>query len=117
MIFYKHKETGAVISLKRLKEMYYGNEYKLVFGKSLSFYDEEVLRYEYRIDEVPFSEDFEIIIHKEDFTYEEVCLLERMLFNSVLPYEREDMIKSISKKFNERKREITEERLYNERFI
>lgn len=117
MVFYKHKETGAVISLKRLKEMYYGTEYKIVFGKSLSFYNEEVLRYEYRVDEIPFSEDFEVIAYKEDFTYDEVCFLERMMFNSVSFYEREDMIKSISKKFNERKREIAEERLYNERFI
>ena len=66
MIYYRHKETGFVISHKDLKEKYDEVKEELECNEVVSFrrYNlntDKPDRFAYGLHEIPFSDDFEII--------------------------------------------------------
>lgn len=116
MVYYKHLKTNAVISLDRLKEIYYSNDYKITFCK-LTAFNEEPKRFEYKVEEIPFNEDFEILVLDNDFTIEEIHFIENLLYNG--SYERyySELGKSVESKLKKKKEDVIKERYINERII
>ena len=90
MIYYRHKETGFVISHKDLKEKgIYNYKVKFIAPYKLLPYEEEVLKneskmYEYNILEIPFSDDFEILEVDESLKSEDYIRLINILENSII---------------------------------
>ena len=97
MIYYRHKETGFVISHKDLKEKYdevkekgiYNYKVKFIAPYKLLPYEEEVLKneskmYEYNVLEIPFSDDFEILEVDESLKSEDYIRLINILENSII---------------------------------
>lgn len=113
-IGYKHKKTGVIISLDRLKQLREQNSPRLQLARTTTPFNLESsnLRTEvftFVIDEIPFSEEFELIYEKEnDFTYDEVCFLEHVLFRSDEFASNQRLAKDISKKLYENKKNYHE---------
>lgn len=113
MVYYKHLKTNAVISLDKLKDYYNNSDRYLVFGKtepSLKM-DElvNVERYQYKTSEIPFSEDFEVIVLDNDFTLSELSFIEHLLHQDI--WDRySDMTTEIQKKIKTKKINVIKER-------
>ena len=97
MIYYRHKETGFVISHKDLKEKYdevkekgiYNYKVKFIAPYKLLPYEEEVLKneskmYEYNVLEIPFNDDFEILEVDESLKSEDYIRLINILETSII---------------------------------
>ena len=97
MIYYRHKETGFVVSHKDLKEIYNEAKEKGIYNYIVTFiapykllpYEEEILKsenkmYEYNILEIPFSDDFEILEVDESLKSEDYIRLINILENSII---------------------------------
>ena len=97
MIYYRHKETGFVVSHKDLKEKYdevkekgiYNYKVKFIAPYKLLPYEEEILKsenkmYEYNILEIPFNDDFEILEVDESLKSEDYIRLINILENSII---------------------------------
>ena len=97
MIYYRHKETGFVISHKDLKERYQEVKEKGIYNYKVKFiapykllpYEEEVLKneskmYEYNVLEIPFNDDFEILEVDESLKSEDYIRLINILENSII---------------------------------
>lgn len=106
MIYYRHKETGFVISHKDLKEKYdevkekgiYNYKVKIIAPYKLLPYEEEILKsenkmYEYNILEIPFSDDFEILVNDENLEAIDYIRLMNILESSIIT--DHDLIKKI----------------------
>lgn len=106
MIYYRHKETGFVISHKDLKEKYdevkekgiYNYKVKFIAPYKLLPYEEEVLKneskmYEYNVLEIPFSDDFEILVNDENLEAIDYIRLMNILESSIIT--DHDLIKKI----------------------
>ena len=106
MIYYRHKETGFVISHKDLKERYQEVKEKGIYNYKVKFiapykllpYEEEVLKneskmYEYNILEIPFSDDFEILVNDENLEAIDYIRLMNILESSIIT--DHDLIKKI----------------------
>ena len=106
MIYYRHKETGFVVSHKDLKEKYdevkekgiYNYKVKFIAPYKLLPYEEEVLKnenkmYEYNILEIPFSDDFEILVNDENLEAIDYIRLMNILESSIIT--DHDLIKKI----------------------
>ena len=100
MIYYRHKETGFVVSHKDLKERYQKKKKKGVYNYKVKFiapykllpYEEEILKsenkmYEYNILEIAFSDDFEIIYIDEKLRSKDYERLINILELSHLTYD------------------------------
>ena len=97
MIYFRHKETGFVVSHKDLKEKYdevkekgiYNYKVKFIAPYKLLPYEEEILKsenkmYEYNILEIPFNDDFEILEVDESLKSEDYIRLINILENSII---------------------------------
>ena len=97
MIYYRHKETGFVVSHKDLKERYQEVKEKGIYNYKVKFiapykllpYEEEVLKneskmYEYNVLEIPFNDDFEILEVDESLKSEDYIRLINILENSII---------------------------------
>lgn len=106
MIYFRHKETGFVISHKDLKEKYdevkekgiYNYKVKFIAPYKLLPYEEEILKsenkmYEYNILEIPFSDDFEILVNDENLEAIDYIRLMNILESSIIT--DHDLIKKI----------------------
>ena len=106
MIYYRHKETGFVISHKDLKERYQEVKEKGIYNYKVTFiapykllpYEEEVLKneskmYEYNVLEIPFSDDFEILVNDENLEAIDYIRLMNILESSIIT--DHDLIKKI----------------------
>ena len=106
MIYYRHKETGFVISHEDLKEKYdevkekgiYNYKVKFIAPYKLLPYEEEVLKneskmYEYNVLEIPFSDDFEILVNDENLEAIDYIRLMNILESSIIT--DHDLIKKI----------------------
>lgn len=106
MIYYRHKETGFVISHKDLKERYQEVKEKGIYNYKVTFiapykllpYEEEVLKneskmYEYNILEIPFNDDFEILVNDENLEAIDYIRLMNILESSIIT--DHDLIKKI----------------------
>ena len=106
MIYFRHKETGFVISHKDLKEKYdevkekgiYNYKVKFIAPYKLLPYEEEVLKneskmYEYNVLEIPFSDDFEILVNDENLEAIDYIRLMNILESSIIT--DHDLIKKI----------------------
>ena len=106
MIYYRHKETGFVISHKDLKEKYDEVKEKGIYNYKVTFiapykllpYEEEILKsenkmYEYNILEIPFSDDFEILVNDENLEAIDYIRLMNILESSIIT--DHDLIKKI----------------------
>lgn len=106
MIYYRHKETGFVISHKDLKERYQEVKEKGIYNYKVKFiapykllpYEEEVLKneskmYEYNVLEIPFSDDFEILVNDENLEAIDYIRLMNILESSIIT--DHDLIKKI----------------------
>ena len=106
MIYYRHKETGFVVSHKDLKEKYdevkekgiYNYKVKFIAPYKLLPYEEEVLKneskmYEYNVLEIPFSDDFEILVNDENLEAIDYIRLMNILESSIIT--DHDLIKKI----------------------
>ena len=106
MIYYRHKETGFVISHKDLKERYQEVKEKGIYNYKVTFiapykllpYEEEILKsenkmYEYNILEIPFSDDFEILVNDENLEAIDYIRLMNILESSIIT--DHDLIKKI----------------------
>lgn len=111
-IYYKHIESGTIISLKKLKE-YMNEECNIIkftdTRPELKIFSGELdysyKIYAYDIRNIPFSDDFETLSY--DFTYSEIEYLRHLLYTS----EHCDyvMINRIGKKLDKKKRDLEEE--------
>ena len=106
MIYYRHKETGFVVSHKDLKERYQEVKEKGIYNYKVKFiapykllpYEEEVLKneskmYEYNVLEIPFSDDFEILVNDENLEAIDYIRLMNILESSIIT--DHDLIKKI----------------------
>ena len=106
MIYYRHKETGFVVSHKDLKERYQEVKEKGIYNYKVKFiapykllpYEEEILKsenkmYEYNILEIPFSDDFEILVNDENLEAIDYIRLMNILESSIIT--DHDLIKKI----------------------
>ena len=106
MIYYRHKETDFVISHKDLKERYQEVKEKGIYNYKVTFiatykllpYEEEILKsenkmYEYNILEIPFSDDFEILVNDENLEAIDYIRLMNILESSIIT--DHDLIKKI----------------------
>ena len=106
MIYYRHKETGFVISHKDLKEKYDEVKEKGIYNYKVTFiapykllpYEEEILKsenkmYEYNILEIPFNDDFEILVNDENLEAIDYIRLMNILESSIIT--DHDLIKKI----------------------
>ena len=106
MIYYRHKETDFVISHKDLKERYQEVKEKGIYNYKVKFiapykllpYEEEVLKneskmYEYNVLEIPFSDDFEILVNDENLEAIDYIRLMNILESSIIT--DHDLIKKI----------------------
>ena len=106
MIYYRHKETGFVVSHKDLKERYQEVKEKGIYNYKVTFiapykllpYEEEILKsenkmYEYNILEIPFSDDFEILVNDENLEAIDYIRLMNILESSIIT--DHDLIKKI----------------------
>ena len=106
MIYYRHKETGFVISHKDLKEKYNEVKEEGIYNYKVTFiapykllpYEEEILKsenkmYEYNILEIPFSDDFEILVNDENLEAIDYIRLMNILESSIIT--DHDLIKKI----------------------
>ena len=106
MIYFRHKETGFVISHKDLKERYQEVKEKGIYNYKVTFiapykllpYEEEVLKneskmYEYNVLEIPFSDDFEILVNDENLEAIDYIRLMNILESSIIT--DHDLIKKI----------------------
>ena len=106
MIYFRHKETGFVISHKDLKEKYdevkekgiYNYKVKFIAPYKLLPYEEEVLKneskmYEYNVLEIPFNDDFEILVNDENLEAIDYIRLMNILESSIIT--DHDLIKKI----------------------
>ena len=106
MIYYRHKETGFFISHKDLKERYQEVKEKGIYNYKVKFiapykllpYEEEVLKneskmYEYNVLEIPFSDDFEILVNDENLEAIDYIRLMNILESSIIT--DHDLIKKI----------------------
>ena len=106
MIYYRHKETGFVISHKDLKEKYDEVKEKGIYNYIVTFiapykllpYEEEILKsenkmYEYNILEIPFNDDFEILVNDENLEAIDYIRLMNILESSIIT--DHDLIKKI----------------------
>ena len=106
MIYYRHKETDFVISHKDLKERYQEVKEKGIYNYKVKFiapykllpYEEEILKsenkmYEYNILEIPFSDDFEILVNDENLEAIDYIRLMNILESSIIT--DHDLIKKI----------------------
>ena len=97
MIYFRHKETGFVVSHKDLKERYQEVKEKEIYNYKVTFiapykllpYEEEILKsenkmYEYNVLEIPFSDDFEILEVDESLKSEDYIRLINILENSII---------------------------------
>ena len=97
MIYFRHKETGFVISHKDLKERYQEVKEKGIYNYKVKFiapykllpYEEEVLKneskmYEYNVLEIPFSDDFEILVNDENLEAIDYIRLMNILESSII---------------------------------
>lgn len=97
MIYYRHKETGFIASHKDLKEIYNEAKEKGIYNYIVTFrapykllpYEEEILKsenkmYEYNILEIPFSDDFEILINDENLETTDYIRLMNILESSII---------------------------------
>ncbi|MEG0908739.1 MAG: hypothetical protein RSH78_00050 [Bacilli bacterium] len=88
MIIFLHKETDTVVTRDDLINMFKMDKVNLQFGK---YIDEEVLRWNYKIQDIPFSDDFETIELK--FTVNELCQLLEITRGNGFHMVNEDTIK------------------------
>ena len=106
MIYYRHKETDFVISHKDLKERYQEVKEEGIYNYKVTFiapykllpYEEEILKsenkmYEYNILEIPFSDDFEILVNDENLEAIDYIRLMNILESSIIT--DHDLIKKI----------------------
>ena len=106
MIYYRHKETGFVVSHKDLKERYQEVKEKGIYNYKVKFiapykllpYEEEILKsenkmYEYNILEIPFNDDFEILVNDENLEAIDYIRLMNILESSIIT--DHDLIKKI----------------------
>ena len=106
MIYFRHKETGFVVSHKDLKERYQEVKEKGIYNYKVTFiapykllpYEEEILKsenkmYEYNILEIPFSDDFEIWVNDENLEAIDYIRLMNILESSIIT--DHDLIKKI----------------------
>ena len=106
MIYYRHKETGFIASHKDLKEIYNEAKEKGIYNYIVTFiapykllpYEEEILKsenkmYEYNILEIPFSDDFEILVNDENLEAIDYIRLMNILESSIIT--DHDLIKKI----------------------
>ena len=106
MIYFRHKETGFIASHKDLKEIYNEAKEKGIYNYIVTFiapykllpYEEEILKsenkmYEYNILEIPFSDDFEILINDENLETTDYIRLMNILESSIIT--DHDLIKKI----------------------
>ena len=106
MIYYRHKETGFVVSHKDLKERYQEVKEKGIYNYKVTFiapykllpYEEEILKsenkmYEYNILEIPFNDDFEILVNDENLEAIDYIRLMNILESSIIT--DHDLIKKI----------------------
>lgn len=97
MLYYRHKETGFIASHKDLKEIYNEAKEKGIYNYIVTFrapykllpYEEEILKsenkmYEYNILEIPFSDDFEILINDENLETTDYIRLMNILESSII---------------------------------
>ena len=106
MIYYRHKETGFIASHKDLKEIYNEAKEKGIYNYIVTFiapykllpYEEEILKsenkmYEYNILEIPFNDDFEILVNDENLEAIDYIRLMNILESSIIT--DHDLIKKI----------------------
>ena len=106
MLYYRHKETGFIASHKDLKEIYNEAKEKGIYNYIVTFiapykllpYEEEILKsenkmYEYNILEIPFSDDFEILVNDENLEAIDYIRLMNILESSIIT--DHDLIKKI----------------------
>ena len=106
MIYFRHKETGFVVSHKDLKERYQEVKEKGIYNYKVKFiapykllpYEEEILKsenkmYEYNILEIPFIDDFEILVNDENLEAIDYIRLMNILESSIIT--DHDLIKKI----------------------
>ena len=92
-VFYKHKETGCLISLSKLKEMRQSDNLirinSPIFESKLK--DEMVFEakaFTYWIGDIPFSDDFEVVLKDDTFSRNELCyILDLINNNSIATYD------------------------------
>ena len=90
MIYFRHKETGFVVSHKDLKEKYDEVKEKGIYNYKVKFiapYKLLPYEYEYNILEIPFSDDFEIIYIDEKLRPKDYERLINILELSHLTYD------------------------------
>lgn len=98
MIYYRHKETGFVISHKDLKEKYDEVKEELKCNEVVSFrrYNlntDKPDRFAYGLHEIPFSDDFEILVNDENLETIDYIRLMNILESSIIT--DHDLIKKI----------------------
>ena len=106
MIYFRHKETGFIASHKDLKEIYNEAKEKGIYNYIVTFiapykllpYEEEILKsenkmYEYNVLEIPFSDDFEILVNDENLEAIDYIRLMNILESSIIT--DHDLIKKI----------------------
>ena len=89
MIYYRHKETGFVISHKDLKEKYDEVKEELECNEVVRFRRYNLNtnkpdRFAYGLHEIPFSDDFEILEVDESLKSEDYIRLINILENSII---------------------------------
>ncbi len=89
MIYYRHKETGFLISHKDLKEKYNEVKEELESNEVVSFrrYNlntDKPDRFAYGLLEIPFSDDFEILINDENLETTDYIRLMNILESSII---------------------------------
>ena len=106
-VVYRHKKTNATISREELMNYLKQGDLKICFNKSslVSLLDSEYIveRYEYRISDIPFSSDFEIINVEDEL---EITEVEQLIMILKSGYEDETVKKILNKLFAKRKRLI-----------
>ena len=98
MIYFRHKETGFVISHKDLKEKYDEVKEELKCNEVVSFgrYNlntDKPDRFAYGLHEIPFSDDFEILVNDENLETIDYIRLMNILESSIIT--DHDLIKKI----------------------
>lgn len=103
-VYYRHKETGFYISLEELKDMrermstlsLYKQE-PIIFNEPFPINLKEQLskpkHFKYRIEDIPFSKDFEVMcIDEQDFNLKDLdtllAILYRAGFNNTYIYNK-----------------------------
>ena len=107
-ILFKHKKSGVIISLESIKESDPSSSFKICNPQNTPFSCEPYINArpsadydEYMIREIPFSNDFEIIVVDDDFNEKELCMLaEGLMSNPYISESKESLLNKVREKIN-----------------